>query len=216
MVNEIFYSIQGESTHSGKPCVFIRLTYCNLRCTYCDTAYAFYEGRPMTIDAILNEIRKYQCPTVEVTGGEPLLQPGTIPLLTKLCESGYEVLLETSGSRSLKKVDERVIKIVDFKCPSSGMSEKNMLENTQYLLPHDEVKFVIGNYQDYQWAKDLLLTTGLHKKVRAVLFSPVFGEIEPETIVNWILTDHLQKEIPNIRFQLQIHKFIWHPETKGV
>ncbi len=216
MVNEIFYSIQGESTHSGKPCVFVRLTYCNLRCTYCDTPYAFYEGSLQSLDEILTEVQRYQCRTVEVTGGEPLLQPGTLPLLSALCEAGYEVLLETSGSRPLKGVDRRVIKIVDFKCPSSGMSHKNMLENIDYLLPHDEVKFVMGTKEDYQWAINLLRSTHLYKKVKAILFSPVFEAIEPVTIVDWLLTDRLQNEIPNIRFQLQIHKFIWHPETRGV
>ncbi len=216
MVNEIFYSIQGESSFAGKPCVFIRLTYCNLRCTYCDTRYAFFEGKPMSIDEVNQMIQHFCCQTVEITGGEPLLQPGVYPLMRRLCDQGYLVLLETSGSKSVENVDPRVIKILDFKCPSSGMSNKNLYENMNFLLPHDEVKFVIGTREDYDWSKALILKNKLHEKVNNILFSPVFEAIEPVEIVNWILTDKLQQQIPNIRFQLQLQKLIWLPETRGV
>ncbi len=216
MVNEIFYSIQGESSHAGKPCVFIRLTYCNLRCTYCDTPYAFYEGKPFTISEILEYVKQHRCELVEVTGGEPLIQPGANPLMAELCNAGYTVMLETSGSISIAEVDPRVIKIVDFKCPSSGMVHKNREENVHFLFPQDEVKFVIGNREDYQWALDFIKRTGVAKKVHAVLFSPVFNTIEPREMVEWMLADHLQEWIPNIRFQLQLHKFIWSPHQRGV
>ena len=216
MVNEIFYSIQGESSHVGKPCVFVRLTYCNLRCTYCDTPYAFYEGEPVTIPQILETVATYRCPLVEVTGGEPLIQPGARPLMERLCDAGYTVMLETSGSVSVADVDPRVIKIVDFKCPSSGMVHKNHEENVAVLLPHDEVKFVIGNREDYEWTLDFLKRTAVHRKVHAVLFSPVFGAIEPRQIVAWMLEDHLQEWVPAIRFQLQLHKYIWAPDQRGV
>lgn len=216
MVNEIFYSVQGESSHAGKPCVFIRLTYCNLRCSYCDTEYAFYEGSPHSVETILQKVDAYHCPTVEVTGGEPLLQPAVFLLMEALCNYGYTVLLETSGSISLEKVDHRVIKIVDFKCPSSGMMHRNDEQNIRFLLAHDEIKFVIGSPEDYHWSVDFLYRTNCHNKVAAVLFSPVFGQMEPLTLVNWILQDKLQVRIPNIRFQVQMHKFIWPPETRGV
>ncbi len=216
MINEIFYSLQGESTHAGKPCVFVRLTYCNLRCVYCDTAYAFYEGRPISLSALLEQVQQYHCRTVEITGGEPLLQPGVFPLMRQLCDQGYEVLLETSGSRSLKRVDQRVIKIVDFKCPSSQMAHKNLTENVNYLLPHDEVKFVLGNRKDYEWTKDFIRTHHLSQKVHAILLSPVFEWLEPATIASWILEDRLQAEFPNIRFQIQLHKYIWDPNRRGV
>jgi len=216
MINEIFYSIQGESTHAGKPCVFVRLTYCNLRCVYCDTAYAFYEGEPISLSGILERIKQYNCRTVEITGGEPLLQPGVFPLMRQLCDLDYEVLLETGGSRSLQRVDQRVIKIVDFKCPSSQMVHKNLIENVNYLLPHDEVKFVVGNRDDYEWAKDFIRTHNLHQKVHAILLSPVFEWLEPVTLVSWMLEDRLQANFPNIRFQLQLHKYIWDPNRRGV
>ena len=216
MVNEIFYSIQGESSHAGKPCVFVRLTYCNLRCTYCDTPYAFYEGSPMSIDAIVEQVARYGCSLIEVTGGEPLIQPGAMPLMRRLCDAGYTVMLETGGSVSIANVDERVIKIVDFKCPSSGMVHKNKEENVMYLLPQDEIKFVIGTREDYDWTLAFLKRTRAYTKVHAVLFSPVFGEIEPRMIVEWMLEDQLQKWMPNVRFQLQLHKFIWRPEQRGV
>ncbi len=216
MVNEIFYSIQGESSHVGKPCVFVRLTYCNLRCTYCDTPYAFYEGEPMGIEAVLERVATYRCPLVEVTGGEPLIQPGANPLMRQLCDAGYTVMLETGGSVSIAEVDRRVIKIVYFKCPSSGMVHKNKEDNVLYLLPQDEIKFVIGNREDFDWTVAFLRRTRAHEKVNATLLSPVFGAIEPRDIVEWMLDAHLQEWIPNIRFQLQMHKYIWAPDQRGV
>jgi 7-carboxy-7-deazaguanine synthase len=209
-INEIYYSIQGESTKAGLPCVFIRLTYCNLRCTYCDTEYAFYEGEERSINYILDEIKQYNCKLVEVTGGEPLVQKDAIELMYRLCDEGYEVLLETGGSLPIDKVDNRVKIILDLKCPSSGMMKKNLYANIDYLKPIDEVKFVIGNFDDYKWAKEQINKYQLDAKCE-VLFSVVFGKLEPIELVKWITDDKL-----NVRFQLQMHKFIWHPEEKGV
>lgn len=210
MVNEIFHSIQGESSKAGMPCVFVRLTYCNLRCSYCDTEYAFQEGIEMPEEDILNEVSKYSCRLVEITGGEPLFQQGTYSLLTKLCDSGYEVLLETSGSMPIKDVDKRVKIIMDLKCPSSNMINKNLYENIEYLKSIDEIKFVIGNKEDYDWAKSIIEKFNLTDRFE-VLISPVFGRIEPPTLSEWVLRDKL-----NARFQLQLHKHIWNPEMRGV
>ncbi|MCK6542131.1 radical SAM protein [bacterium] len=215
-VNEIFYSIQGESTHAGKPCVFVRLTYCNLRCTYCDTEYAFYSGRDMTVEDAIQTIQSYNCKTVEVTGGEPLLQERVYDLMMRLCDMGFEVLIETGGSLNVEKIDPRVLKIVDMKCPSSGMQEKNYYPNLNKLLPTDELKFVIGDRNDYEWAKALIAQYPHTKQINSILFSPVFGTIEPVSMVNWMLEDKLQTIAPNIRFQIQLHKVIWSPETRGV
>ena len=209
-VNEIYFSIQGESSKAGLPCVFIRLTYCNLRCNYCDTEYAFYEGKNFTVDQILSEVNKYGCKLVEVTGGEPLFQNECFELMKRLSEEGFEVLLETSGSLPIKDVDERVKIIMDLKCPSSGMLKKNFYENINHLKLKDEVKFVIGNREDYDWAKEILRQYNLTSKC-PVLFSVVFGKLEPVTLVEWILADKL-----DVRFQLQMHKFIWEPNAKGV
>lgn len=215
-VNEIFYSIQGESTHAGKPCVFVRLTYCNLRCTYCDTEYAFYSGRDMTVEDAIRTIQSYNCKTVEVTGGEPLLQERVYDLMMRLCDMGFEVLIETGGSLDVEKIDPRVLKIVDMKCPSSGMQDKNYYPNLNKLLPTDELKFVIGDRNDYEWAKALIAQYPHTKQINSILFSPVFGTIEPVSMVNWMLEDKLQTIVPNIRFQIQLHKVIWSPETRGV
>jgi 7-carboxy-7-deazaguanine synthase len=210
-VNEIYFSVQGESTYAGLPCVFVRLTFCNLRCTYCDTEYAFYDGKDLTIPEIVEEIRKYDCKLVEITGGEPLVQMDECLLLMKqLCDDGFEVLIETGGSLSIKDIDPRVNVIMDLKCPSSGMEKKNLYENIDYLKPVDELKFVIGYREDYDWTVDVLKRYELENKCK-ILFSVVFGKLEPVQLVNWILEDKL-----NVRFQLQMHKFIWHPETKGV
>ena len=209
-INEIYYSVQGESTHSGRSCVFIRLTYCNLRCSYCDTEYAFYEGKDMEIDDIMSEIQQWDCNLVEVTGGEPLFQEECIDLLNELVNSKYEVMLETGGSISISDVPKNVIKIVDFKCPSSAMEKKNLWSNVDDLQPHDEVKFVIGNREDFDWAKDRITEYSLDKKC-TVLFSPTFGEIDPQQIVEWILAENLP-----VRIQMQMHKMIWSPEEKGV
>ena len=209
-INEIYYSVQGESTHVGRHCVFIRLTYCNLRCTYCDTEYAFYEGKDMEITHIMNEIKQWDCNLVEVTGGEPLFQDKCINLLNELVNSNYEVMLETGGSLSISDVPKKIIKIVDFKCPSSAMVKKNLWSIVDDLQPHDEVKFVIGNRKDFDWAKDRITEYSLDK-ICTLLFSPTFGEIDPQQIVEWILAENLP-----VRMQLQMHKMIWSPEEKGV
>jgi 7-carboxy-7-deazaguanine synthase len=209
-INEIYFSIQGESSKAGLPCVFIRLTYCNLRCTYCDTEYAFYEGKDYSIDEIIKQVKKYNCQLVEVTGGEPLFQNECYDLLNHLCNEGFEVLLETGGSLPIKNVDPKVKIIMDLKCPSSGMVKKNIYENVKFLKPKDELKFVIGTREDYDWAKEIIKNYNLNNKSE-ILFSVVFGELESLTLVNWILKDKL-----NVRFQLQMHKFIWDPAAKGV
>ena len=209
-INEIYYSVQGESTHSGCPCIFIRLTYCNLRCSYCDTEYAFYDGKDMEITDIMSEIKRWDCNLVEVTGGEPLFQDECIDLLNELVNSNYEVMLETGGSLSISDVPKKVVKIVDFKCPSSGMVKKNLWSIVDDLQAHDEVKFVIGNREDFDWAKDRITEYSLDK-ICTLLFSPTFGEIDPQQIVEWILADNLP-----VRMQMQMHKMIWSPEEKGV
>ena len=209
-VNEIYYSIQGESSKSGLPCVFVRLTYCNLRCTYCDTEYAFYEGEDKSIEEIINEVKSYNCKLVEVTGGEPLVQKECLELMKILCDEGFDVMLETGGSLQIKDIDERVLIIMDLKCPSSKMEKKNLYENINFLKPKDELKFVIGNREDYDWSKEIISKYDLKNKSE-ILFSVVFGELEPVSLVNWIIEDKL-----DVRYQLQMHKYIWHPETKGV
>jgi len=210
-INEIYHSIQGESTSAGRPCVFVRLTYCNLRCTYCDTEYAFYEGKEITVQQIIDEIEKYNCKLVEITGGEPLVQMDEcLDLMKMLCELGFEVMIETGGSLSIKDIDPRVKIIMDLKCPSSGMEKKNLYENVKYLKPTDELKFVIGNREDYDWTVGKIKKYNLQGKCE-ILYSVIFGELEPVQLVNWILEDKL-----DVRFQLQMHKYIWHPETKGV
>jgi len=210
-INEIYHSIQGESTSAGRPCVFVRLTYCNLRCTYCDTEYAFYDGKDLSVRQVIDEVEKYNCKLVEVTGGEPLVQmDDCLQLMKNLCDLGFEVMIETGGSLSIKEIDQRVKIIMDLKCPSSKMEKKNLYENLKYLKPTDELKFVIGNREDYEWSVDVLKKYNLKEKC-GILFSVVFGELEPVQLVNWILEDKL-----DVRFQLQMHKYIWHPETKGV
>ena len=209
-INEIYYSVQGESTHAGRPCVFIRLTYCNLRCTYCDSEYAFYEGKDMEITHIMNEIKQWDCNLVEVTGGEPLFQDKCINLLNELVNSNYEVMLETGGSLSISDVPKKVIKIVDFKCPSSAMEKKNLWSIVEDLQPHDEVKFVIGNREDFDWARDRITEYSLDK-ICTLLFSPTFGEVDPKIIVKWILAENLP-----VRMQMQMHKMIWSPDKQGV
>ncbi len=210
-VNEIYQSVQGESTWAGLPCVFVRLTFCDLRCTYCDTEYAFYEGQKMDLTEILEQVRAFGCPLVEVTGGEPLLQPNCVLLLAMLCESGLTVLLETSGAHDISKVDPRVHRIMDLKTPSSGECARNLYENIANLAPGDEIKFVVGSREDYEWAREKMREYDLARKVKAVLFSPIFGKIAPADIVAWMLEDKL-----NARFQLQMHKFIWEPRARGV
>jgi 7-carboxy-7-deazaguanine synthase len=210
-INEIFYSIQGESTYAGLSCVFIRLTYCNLRCVYCDTEYAFFEGKDMEIDEIIHEAAKFDCKLVEITGGEPLVQDEVHSLMSKLCDAGFDVMIETGGSLPIENIDRRVKIIMDIKTPYSKMEKKNRYENIEYLKATDEVKFVIGSREDYHWSKAILEKYGLTKKVNQVLFSPVFEQVENIHLAEWILQDKL-----NVRFQLQMHKYIWHPETRGV
>ncbi len=209
-INEIYFSIQGESSKAGLPCVFVRLTYCNLRCTYCDSEYAFYDGKEMSIDDIVAEVKKFGCNLVEITGGEPLFQKECFLLMKVLCDSGFEVMLETSGSISIADVDNRVMTIMDLKCPSSKMVKKNLYENINFIKPKDEIKFVIGSRQDYDWAKEIMIQYDLTNKCE-ILFSVVFGKLEPVQLVNWIIEDKL-----NVRYQLQMHKYIWEPSTKGV
>jgi 7-carboxy-7-deazaguanine synthase len=210
-VNEIYQSVQGESTWAGLPCVFVRLTFCDLRCTYCDTEYAFYEGKKMELEEIVAAVRAFGCPLVEVTGGEPLLQPACVPLLAMLCDAGFEVLLETSGAHDIAAVDPRVHRIMDLKTPSSGEERRNLYANIAHLTGRDEVKFVVGSREDYEWARDKMREYDLASKVRAVLISPVFGKIAPADMVAWMLEDKLPA-----RFQLQMHKFIWEPRARGV
>jgi 7-carboxy-7-deazaguanine synthase len=210
-VNEIFHSIQGESTWAGRPCVFVRLTGCNLRCAWCDTAYAFYEGAQMEISAVMERVRAYGCKLVELTGGEPLLQRGIYPLIEALLTEEYEVLIETSGERYIGVLDGRVIRIMDLKCPDSGEVERNCWANIEHLNRRDEVKFVIASRRDYEWARGVIGKYQLEPRVNAILMSPAFGLIEPVTLANWILEDRLPA-----RMQLQMHKYIWGPDKRGV
>jgi 7-carboxy-7-deazaguanine synthase len=210
-VNEIYHSIQGESTWAGRPCVFVRLTFCNLRCNYCDTAYAFYEGEKMLLPEILKQVRGFECPLVEITGGEPLLQKNVLPLMTMLADAGMVVLLETSGAHDISIVDPRVHRIMDLKTPGSGECERNLWSNISHLTQGDEVKFVIGSREDYEWSRERMREHALPQRCHAVLFSPIFGRIDPREIVEWMLTDKLEA-----RFQLQMHKFIWSPSAHGV
>lgn len=210
-INEIYHSIQGESTWAGQPCVFIRLTFCDLRCNYCDTEYAFYEGKKRTLREILDVVTVFGCPLVEITGGEPLLQKNVLPLMSMLCDASYTVLLETSGAHDISKVDPRVHRIMDLKTPGSGEVDKNLWSNIDHLSSRDEVKFVMGSREDYEWSRDEVQQYDLSRRCRAVLFSPIFGRIDPREIVGWILADKL-----DVRFQLQMHKFIWSPTQRGV
>lgn len=242
-INEIFKSVQGESSFSGLPCVFIRLTGCNLRCGYCDTEYAFYEGKLMSVDEILNQVERAGIPLVdlkekksnrmrqnqavspvnpssvnigssgtlvEITGGEPLLQKEVYPLMDALLGQGYEVLLETGGSLSIKDVPDPVIRIMDLKCPGSGEVQNNLLDNIQYLTPKDEVKFVILDRADYEWSRDMLRRYSLDRKAH-VLFSPVYDKLDLKDLTQWILEDNLP-----VRLQTQLHKVIWDKDTIGV
>ncbi len=210
-VNEIYHSIQGESTWAGRPCVFVRLTYCNLRCNYCDTEYAFYEGKKMALKEIVDQVESFGSELVEITGGEPLLQKNVLPLMSILCDAGHTVLLETSGAHDIAPVDTRVHRIMDLKTPGSGEVEKNLWSNIDHLRPRDEVKFVIGSREDYEWSREKVQRFDLPGRCHAALFSPIFGRIDPREIVEWILADKL-----NVRFQLQMHKFIWTPTQRGV
>lgn len=210
-VNEIFYSIQGESTFAGRPCVFVRLTGCNLRCRWCDTEYSFYEGRQMQVAEVVGRVQAYGGKLVEVTGGEPLLQKGVHALFAALLAENYTVMVETSGERDLRQVDPRVVKVMDLKCPGSGEAHRNRWSNLESLTARDEVKFVVGDRGDYEWARRVIAEHDLARRVNAVLISPVFGQLEAMSLASWILEDRLPA-----RIQLQMHKQIWPPDTRGV
>ena len=210
-VNEIFHSIQGESTHAGRPCVFVRLTACDLRCSWCDTPYAFHEGEKMSIDEVLEKVRSYGCDVVEVTGGEPLLQKDVYPLMERLLDEGRTVLIETGGHRDAGDVPERVHRIIDVKCPASGEMSKMHWPNLERLRPSDEVKFVIQDRADYEYARRIAAEYHLADRCAAVLFSPVHGVLDPKALASWMLADRVPA-----RLQLQAHKYIWDPSTRGV
>jgi 7-carboxy-7-deazaguanine synthase len=240
VVNEIYLSLQGESTFAGLPCVFVRLTACNLRCSYCDTAYAFTEGRKMPLEAVLAKVRELaqpyavgggdgaRLPLVELTGGEPLLQAPSLPLMKSLCDDGFTVLIETSGAHDISKIDPRVRRIMDLKCPSSGESSRNRLENLPHLTPADEVKFVIGTHEDYEWAKARMAEHGL-AAVCPLLFSWV-APLAPHQLDKALkalpagqhpitrkeLAERIVADALPVRFQLQMHKIIWPPDQRGV
>lgn len=210
-VNEIFHSIQGESTHAGRPCVFVRLTACDLRCSWCDTPYAFHEGKKMSVDEVLDAVRSYGCDLVEVTGGEPLLQKDVYPLMEGLLADGRTVLLETGGHRDAADVPEGVRRIIDVKCPASGEASKMHWPNLDVLRPSDEVKFVVQDRADYEYAREVTSAHRLAARCAAVLFSPVHGVLDPKVLAEWMLADR----VPG-RLQLQAHKYIWDPTTRGV
>jgi 7-carboxy-7-deazaguanine synthase len=210
-INEIFHSIQGESTHAGRPCVFVRLTACDLRCSWCDTPYAFTEGRKVAIDEVVAQVKSYECGVVEITGGEPLLQKNVYPLMQRLLDDGLTVMLETGGHISIEQVPAGVIRIVDVKCPGSGESHRNDWSNMDRLTQRDEVKFVLRDRGDYDFACEIVSRHRLAGRVAAVLFSPVHGVLEPKELAGWILADRL-----DVRLQLQAHKYIWSPQTRGV
>ena len=203
IINEIFYSIQGESSRIGLPTIFIRLTGCPLRCQYCDTEYAFYEGKKMRMSSILNKIKKYPTKYVTVTGGEPLAQKSCSKLLTKLCNFGYDVSLETSGAINVSNVDKRVKKIIDIKTPGSTEENKNKFVNLRHLTTRDEIKFVICNQSDYVWAKKKIIEKNM-ANICEIIFSPAHESIKPKNLANWILKDQL-----NVRMQIQLHKYLW-------
>ena len=221
-INEVFHSVQGESTRAGLPCVFIRLRGCPLRCHYCDTEYAFREGEGRSIDELVAQVEEIGCPLVEVTGGEPLIQPAVHPLMSRLCDLGFTVIIETAGAHDISACDPRVIRILDLKTPGSGESDRILWKNLDHLRPDDEIKFVITDRADYDWMKQILDKHQLIQRVACVLVSPVFEQakgrdikgcraLDPSELAAWILEDRLQ-----VRFQLQLHKFIWDPQTRGV
>ncbi len=210
-INEIFFSIQGEGTRAGEPCVFVRLTGCGLRCTYCDTEYAFYEGNDKSLGEVLEQVRSYGCNLVELTGGEPLEQEAAFVFLKMLCDEGYDVMVETGGHVSIENVDTRVKRIIDLKTPSSAMTRRNLYDNIKYLTPHDEVKFVIGSREDYGWMKEQIEFFGLNSKVGTILVSAVHGKLSMRELAEWILTDKL-----NVKLQTQLHKLIWPDIERGV
>ena len=211
-VNEIFYSIQGESSFAGLPCIFVRLTGCNLRCSYCDTQYAYQEGKELSLDVIIKQIEKYRCSLVEITGGEPLIQEETPLLISNLLDKGYRVLLETNGSLDVSMIDRRCVRIIDIKLPGSGEAHRNFLENLNELHDKDELKFVIGGQNDYVYAKEILnrIPEDLSEKI-VINFSPLWGMLEPALLADWILNDRLA-----VRLNIQLQKIIWPPGMRGV
>jgi len=210
-INEIYCSIQGESTYAGRRCVFVRLTACDLRCSWCDTEYAFYEGRKRSIDEVLAEVERLDCSLVELTGGEPLLQDEVYPLMQSLLDRGRTVLLETGGHRSTTRVPEAVVTILDVKCPGSGESHRNEWSNLERLRPHDEVKFVVKDRQDYEFAREVMAKFQIADRVSAIHLSPVHGVLDLRSLSEWVLEDRLPA-----RVQAQLHKYIWDPATRGV
>jgi 7-carboxy-7-deazaguanine synthase len=211
-ITEIFKSIQGESTYAGLPCIFVRLTGCNLRCTWCDTEYSFHGGTRMSLDEIMERVRGFGGKLVEITGGEPLLQREVYPLMERLLGEGYRVMLETSGERPIRNVPREVIKIVDVKCPDSGEADTFAIDNLEHLAPHDQVKFVIATRRDYEFSRDFCQEHGLTSRVAAVIFSPVHGEVDLPGLAEWMIADGLE----DVRFGHQLHKTIWGAETPGV
>jgi 7-carboxy-7-deazaguanine synthase len=210
-VSEIYLSIQGESTHTGRPCVFVRLTACNLRCVWCDTPYAFSGGTKRSVDAVIAEIRMLDCRLIELTGGEPLVQPDAIPLMERLVSDGFEVLLETGGHMPIDDVPDDVVTILDVKCPGSGEADAMHWPNMGQLSARDEVKFVIRDRVDFDYALAVVEKHSLAGRVAAVLFSPVFGVLAPAELARWVIEMHAP-----VRLQLQTHKYIWDPATRGV
>jgi len=210
-LNEIFYSVQGESSYAGRRCVFVRLTACDLRCSWCDTPYAFYEGRKQAVEDILERVESFDCPLVEITGGEPLLQEGVYGLMSELLRRGKTVLLETGGHRSTERVPADVVTILDVKCPGSGEAGRMDWTNLDRLRPHDEVKFVVKDRADYEYARDVIARHDVARRAAAIHVSPVHGVMNPRTLSEWVLADRLPA-----RVQLQLHKYIWEPDTRGV
>ena len=210
-LNEIFYSVQGESSYAGRRCVFVRLTACDLRCSWCDTPYAFYEGRKQAVEDILERVESFDCPLVEITGGEPLLQEGVYGLMSELLRRGKTVLLETGGHRSTERVPADVVTILDVKCPGSGEAGRMDWTNLDRLRPHDEVKFVVKDRADYEYARDVIAQHDVARRAAAIHVSPVHGVLNPRTLSEWVLADRLPA-----RVQLQLHKYIWEPDTRGV
>ena len=210
-VNEIFYSIQGESSFAGRPCVFVRLTACDLRCRWCDTPYAFTEGERASLDDVCAAVESYGCPLVEITGGEPLLQRDVYPLMRRLLAAGKTVLLETGGHVDISEVPDEVVKVVDVKCPASGEAARNDWRNLDRLARHDEVKFVIRDRADYEFARDAVERHGIAGRCAGVLFSPVHGVLAPAELAAWTLDDRVPA-----RVQVQLHKYVWGPDARGV
>ena len=210
-VNEIFHSIQGESDQAGRPCVFVRLTACDLRCVWCDTPYAFHEGHKLEVEQVVAQVAAYGCDLVEITGGEPLLQEEVYGLMERLLASGSTVMLETGGHLSVTRVPAAVVKVIDVKCPGSGECDRNLWDNLSSLTARDQTKFVIADRTDYEFAREVTLRHGLDQRCAAVLFSPVHDVLPPVTLAEWVLADQLA-----VRVQVQLHKYLWASDTRGV